>query len=132
MKQINLFGQEFNTSQDQKKYSNKIEAPIYEPKNLKPHILELVDKEKTRRLLREIDNSNLSIEEKTFLTDAARRHNVFNYEKIADYYAHSSKEMQNLMERSALVIIDFEQAIQLGYVKLCEEIKSQYLEDYGE
>ena len=131
MKQINLFGQEFNTSQDQKKYSNKIGAPIYEPKNLKPHILELVDKEKTRRLLREIDNSNLSIEEKTFLTDAARRHNVFNYEKIADYYSHSSKEMQNLMERSALVIIDFEQAIELGYVKVCEEIKSQYLEDYG-
>ena len=131
MKQINLFGQEFNTSQDNKKYSNKIGAPIYEPKNSKPHILELVDKEKTRRLLREIDNSNLPIEEKTFLTDAARRHNVFNYEKIADYYAHSSKEMQNLMERSALVIIDFEQAIELGYVKVCEEIKSQYLEDYG-
>ena len=132
MKQINLFGQEFNTNQENKKYSNKIGAPIYEPKNAKPHILELVDKEKTRRLLREIDNSNLSIEEKTFLTDAARRHNVFNYEKIADYYAHSSKEMQNLMERSALVIIDFEQAIELGYVKVCEEIKSQYLTEYSE
>ncbi len=36
------------------------------------------------------------------------------------------------MERSALVIIDFEKAIQLGYVKLCDDIKSQYLEDYGE
>jgi hypothetical protein len=64
--------------------------------------------------------------------DAARRHNVFNYEKIADYYAHSSKEMQELMERSGLVIIDFEKAIQNGYVKLCDEIRKQYLEEYGE
>jgi hypothetical protein len=127
-----MFGNEFKQDEGEKKYSSKIEAPIYEPKNAKPYILELVDKQKTHRLMREIDNSNLSIEEKTFLIDAARRHNVFNYEKIADYYAHSSKEMQNLMERSALVIIDFEKAIQLGYVKLCDEIRTQYLEEYGE
>jgi len=132
MKQINMFGNEFKQDEGEKKYSSKIEAPIYEPKNAKPYILELVDKQKTHRLMREIDNSSLSIEEKTFLMDAARRHNVFNYEKIADYYAHSSKEMQNLMERSALVIIDFEKAIQLGYVKLCDEIRTQYLEEYGE
>ena len=56
----------------------------------------------------------------------------WNDEKIADYYAHSSKEMQMLMEKSALVIIDFEKAIQLGYVKLSEEIKNQYLQEYGE
>lgn len=132
MKQINMFGNEFKQDEGEKKYSSKIEAPIYEPKNAKPYILELVDKQKTHRLMREIDNSSLSIEEKTFLMDAARRHNVFNYEKIADYYAHSSPEMQNLMERSALVIIDFEKAIQLGYVKLCDEIRTQYLEEYGE
>jgi hypothetical protein len=132
MKQYNLFGQEFKPDQEGKKYTSKIEAPIYEPKNIKPHILELCDKSKTQRLLREIDQSNLSIEEKMFLIDAARRHNVFNYEKIADYYAHSSKEMQILMERSALVIIDFEKAIELGYIKLCNNIKQQYLEEYGE
>lgn len=132
MKQINLFGQEFAPNKDELKYSSKIEAPIYEPKNTKPHILELYDKSKTHRLIREIESSSLSIEEKMFLIDAARRHNVFNYEKIADYYAHSNKEMQYLMERSALVIIDFEKAIQYGYVKLCDEIKKQYLEEYGE
>jgi hypothetical protein len=132
MKQVNLFGQDFAPNQDDQKYSLKIEAPVYEPKNAKPHIIELCNKEKTHRLIREIDASSLTIEEKTFLIDAARRHNVFNYEKIADYYAHSSKEMQQLMEKSALVIIDFEKAIQLGYVKLCDEIRTQYLEEYGE
>ena len=83
-------------------------------------------------MIREIEKSSIDYDEKTFLIDAARRHNVFHYEKIADYYAHSSKEMQNLMEKSALVIIDFEKAIQLGYVKLSEEIKNQYLQEYGE
>jgi hypothetical protein len=127
MKQYNIFGK---PDEEEKKYSTKIEAPIYEPKNTKPHIMELCDKSKTHRLINEIDKSNLSFEEKNFLIDSARRHSVFNYEKIADYYAHSSKEMQQLMERSGLVIIDFEKAIQYGYVKLCEDIKNQYLEEY--
>lgn len=132
MKQTNLFGQEFAPNKDEEKYSSKIDAPVYEPKNKKPHLLELCDKSKTHRLIKEINESNLSYEEKMFLIDAARRHNVFNYEKIADYYAHSTKEMQHLMEKSALVIIDFEDAINYGYVKLCEEIKKQYLQEYGE
>jgi hypothetical protein len=132
MKQINLFGQQFAPNQEEQKYSSKIEAPIYEPKNEKPHILELCDKSKTHRIINEIEKSSLSNDEKFFLIDAARRHNVFNYEKIADYYAHSSKEMQTLMERSGLVIIDFDKAIEYGYVKLCDEIRKQYLEEYGE
>ena len=117
---------------EKQKYSSKIEAPVYEPKNTKPHLLELLNKEKSNRLIREIKDSNVSEDEKKFLIEAARRHNVFNYEKIADYYAHSNSEMQHLMERSGLVIIDFNKAIEYGYVKLCEEIRNQYLEEYGE
>jgi hypothetical protein len=132
MKQINLFGDEFSTKKDEKKYSSKIESPIYKPREQKPHILELYDKMKTQRMIVEIEKSNVSIEEKIFLIEAAKRHTVFNYEKIADYYANASKEMQQLMERSALVIIDFEKAIEYGYVKMCEEIRKQYLEEYGE
>jgi hypothetical protein len=132
MKQTNLFGQEFAPNQDEQKYSSKIEAPIYEPKNKQPHLLELCDKSKTHRLMKEIEASNLPYDEKMFLMDASRRHMVFNYEKIADYYAHATPEMQHLMERSGLVIIDFEKAIQYGYVKLCDEIRKQYLEEYGE
>ena len=131
MKQINMFGNEFS-QEEEKKYTTKIETPIYEPKNQKPHLLELIDKSKTQRLIRKIENSKLSNEEKNFLIDSAKRHNVFNYEKIADYYSHSNKETQELMEESALVIIDFEKAIQLGYIRLSDEIKNQYLEEYGE
>ncbi len=61
---------------------------------------------------------------------AAYRHAVFNYEMAADYYAHATPEMQRLMERSALVIIDFDAAIENGFVRLCEDIKTQFMEEY--
>jgi len=113
-------------------YTDKIEAPIYEPKNIKPHILQLCDKTKSKKLIKDILNSNVTNEEKEFLIDAATRLNVFNYECIADYYAHSNSEMQNLMESMALVIIDFDKAIELGFVQLSEDIRTQYLEYYDE
>ena len=128
MKQLCMFGVE--DKQDQK-YSTKIEAPVYEPKNAKPHILTLCDDSKTKALLREIEESSLSNEEKAFLAKAAQRHSVFHYERIADYYAHSGQEMQLLMEKSALVIIDFNAAIENGFVKLCDDIRQQYLEEHA-
>jgi len=44
MKQVNLFGNEFKEDESEKKYSTKIETPIYDPKNAKPHVLELCNK----------------------------------------------------------------------------------------
>ena len=129
MKQTNLFGQEFETKLETK-YTSKIKAPVYEPKNKNPHPFELFNNSKSQRLISEIQQSNVSDEEKKFLIEAAKRHTVFNYSKIADYYAHSSKEMQSLMERSALIIIDFEKAIQYGFVKLNQDITQQFLSDY--
>jgi hypothetical protein len=114
-----------------KKYSKKIEAPVYEPKHEKPHLITLCDSTKVHRLIREIDASGLPEDEKAFLRAAAWRHAVFHYERIADYYAHASPEMQRLMEESALVIIDFDAAIERGFVKLCDDIREQYLEEYN-
>jgi hypothetical protein len=82
MKQINMFGNEFQEDESEKKYSSKIEAPIYEPKNKQPHILELYNSAKTNRLIREINNSNVKDYEKIFLIEAAKRHTIFNYENI--------------------------------------------------
>jgi len=130
MKQYNLFGDEIKEGIDNK-YTSKIKAPIYEPKNKCPYILELLDDSKTKRLITEINNSTVTDEEKKFLIEAAKRHNVFNYTKIADYYAHATKEMQHLMEHSVLIIIDFDKAIEYGYIKLADEIANQYSEHYG-
>ncbi len=99
-------------------YSQKIEAPIYEPKGEKPAVSELFDTEKTEALISEIEAAELPEEIAGFLKAAAERHTVFNFRNIAEFYAHADSKVQSLMERSALVIIDFNQAIESGYVKL--------------
>jgi len=113
-------------------YSKNIEAPIYTPNDEKPEIGELFDETKTAQLLKNIDLSVLPEDEKNFLRIAANRHTVLNYKKIADYYAHSGKEIQQLMEESALIIIDFKKAIELGYVRLSEEIIDQFRVEHGD
>ena len=110
------------------KYSRAITIPQYEIKGEKPLIPELYNNKKVVELLNHIKNSNVSEEEKKFLTIAAYRHYVFNYSKIAEYYASASKEMQELMEESALVIIDIDDAIKNGYVKYSKRIQ-QIIED---
>lgn len=116
-----------NNSQE---YSCKIEAPIYEPKNKKPKINELIKKDKAEFLINKIEKSDLDEDEKEFLIQAAYRHVVFNYQLIADFYANSREEVQELMEDSALIIIDFKKAIKNGYTSLSEEIIKQYTKDY--
>ena len=114
----------FNTSENkEKKYSTKVSIPQYLPNDRKPNVSSLYDYEKYSKLLYEINNSNVSEEEKNFLRLAATRHIVFDYSLIADYYANSDKELQELMEHSGLVIIDLDDAIANGYVKLSEKIK---------
>lgn len=104
-------------------YTQKIEIPHYEITGEKPSFEEMYDREKENELISEIENSNVSEKEKEFLIEAAHRHCCFNYRNIAEYYAHASAEMQKLMEKSALVIIDYENAIANGYVELSEKIK---------
>lgn len=126
MKQFRLWDLE---DEGNKRYTTSAGSPLYVPKDRKPHILELRDNSKVQRLLQEIDASHVTPEEKLFLASAAQRHAVFNYELIADYYAHASPEMQRLMEASALVIVDIDQAIERGYVTICDNIRSLYMEE---
>lgn len=114
-----------------KTYTKKINIPHYEPSETKPDILSLYNAEKYGNLINEINMSDISDEEKVFLRLAASRHIVFNYAKIADYYAHASVEMQALMEKSALVILDVDDAIANGYVRLSSKIR-RILEQSGE
>lgn len=105
------------------KYTAKVNIPQYLPTNDKPSISELFNDIKYKQLLSNIAKANIPEEEKEFLKLAATRHIVFNYARIADYYAHSNKEVQKLMEESALVIIDINDAIANGYVKLSKNIE---------
>ena len=108
------------------KYTQNVNIPTYTPSGDKPSLEELYDDEKAMDLITTIQKSSLKEDEKQFLMAAASRHIVFNYKLIANFYAHSSKECQELMEGSALVIIDFNKAIENGFVKLTDDINEMF------
>lgn len=108
---------------EQSVYSGKTEIPLYVPTGDKPTLAEMYDTQKTDRMIGKINASGLPEDEKKFLICATYRHAKFTYSKIAEYYAHSSKEMQELMEESALVIIDYNKAIENGFVYLTKEME---------
>lgn len=105
------------------KYTMDYEAPQYKPSGKTPLIDDLVCRDKANDLINRIRASSVSDEEKSFLIAAAYRHNCFDYSKVADYYACASGEMQRLMEESALVIIDFDDAIKNGFAVLSRRIQ---------
>lgn len=113
-------------------YTTKVEIPQYEPTDTSVMLNECYDKSKYDELKDEISKAQITYDERLFLELAAARHLVFQYKKIADYYANkASPEMQRLMEKSALVIIDYDNAIANGYVKMSSNLKGQREEDYA-
>lgn len=113
-------------------YTAKVEAPIYEVTGECPAVGDLYDNARTVQLVKEIEQADIDDEVRAFLLEAAGRHTAFRYDRIAEYYAHASAPVQKLMEDSALVIIDFEKAIELGFVKLTQELCDAYLDDHSE
>ena len=103
-------------------YTNKADIPQYEITGEDYNTTDLFDSIKAHELIHEINDAQITDDEKEFLRFAAYRHIVFDYSKIAEYYAKASPEMQGLMEKSALVIIDYDNAIAEGYVKVSSKI----------
>lgn len=122
--------EEVAEAMEDNKYTMKVNIPQYEPTGEKPDISELYDTEKKDELVERIMNAEgITDAEREFLLQAANRHTVFNYRNIAEFYAQSSPEMQELMEDSALVIIDVDDAIAKGYAKLSEDIADMMEDD---
>lgn len=104
------------------KYTLKVKIPQYEITGECPEISDMLDSSKADELIQEVEATDIPEEIRKFLIQAARRHNVFNYRNIAEYYAHAEPEVQKLFEKSALVIIDVNDAIANGYVQLATDI----------
>lgn len=115
-------------------YSWKAAAPIYTPRGTPPDVTDLYDRSRTEALLAEINELNdahdLNPELVDLLRFAAERHTVFRYDRIADYYPHATAAEQRLIEASALVIIDYEQAIERGFVTLERELTETFEDDW--
>ena len=131
------FSFDFDTEDDKPKdtdgfYTDAINLPQYEPEGECPDITELTDVEKYNELCQKIEESELDDDIKHFLFLAAARHIGFNYKVIANFYAHQPKEIQELMEDSALVLIDINDAIRNGYAELSERLDEIEEIDDGE
>ena len=103
-------------------YTAVVEVPRYEVTGERPAIAELRDETRADALRASIESAGLDPELEAFLLAAAARHTVFEYGKIAEFYAHAEPAVQRLMEDSALVIVDFDDAIRNGYVRFMETI----------
>ena len=114
-------------------YTRRVQSPIYVTTGEQPAAHELYDTTRLKSLLEKIE-SEKGIDDQTreFLRHAAYRHVRFDFGSIAEFYAHVEAPIQRLMEDSALVVVDFERAIEQGFVRLSEEVQQQYMKDYAE
>lgn len=97
------------------KYTKKISIPQYVPSGKPVGIADLLKTDKyvilKKEIMEKFNAGLITKEEANFLVLAATRHILFKYARIADYYSVATEEMQRLMERSALVLLDLEDAV---------------------
>jgi len=101
------------------KYMSFAQIPIYEPSGKNWSAGDLAGVERYNELIREINQFSSVCDDAEiieFLMMAATRFIEFNYSRIADFYANASPELKDIMERLALVIIDYNKAIENGFV----------------
>lgn len=115
------------------KYSRAIESPTYEIRGERPDVAELAETGKADQISKRIrETPGLTDEVRRFLLLAATRHVRFDFEQIAEFYAHATPEVQRLMEDQALVIIDIKSAIEKGYTQFSEEVARFIQQDHPE
>ena len=122
---MSLFGFELSDGgAKENPYTGKVQIPQYEVQGENVEVDDLCDDRKQQELVEEIISTpGLTDEEREFLVKASMRHLVFDYRNIAEYYAKASIPAQRLMEKSALVIIDYADAIANGYVKVSKRLR---------
>ena len=103
-------------------YTQDINIPQYQIVGERPTVDELTDETKADQLRVEIMSADVPEDVRDFLLAAANRHVVFNYRKIAEFYPHASADVQRLMEASALVIIDLDNAIRNGFANFTSRV----------
>jgi hypothetical protein len=101
-------------------YTKIANLPQYQPTlEHPPPVGALVDLSKAEALAQEVRDAMLPDDTLTaYLIYAAYRHARFDYRAAAEFYAHAPAEVQHLMERSALVIVDPMNAIRDGFLRL--------------
>lgn len=118
-----------NEGETESKYTQKITVPTYEIKGEKPTYKEMINTDKADELISLIKSKGFDSELEDFLIKTASRLYEFRYDNIAEFYAHQDKDVQEVMEKLALVIIDFNDAVKNGYIKLNKFIENVFLQE---
>ena len=119
--ELQEWGVDFDKKPNGAGYSHKVESPIYEPSEICPSVDMIYSDKRYTELLERIE----AVKDKRlrkFLTLAAARFVVIDFELVADFYAFQDAEIQELFEDLALVIPDFGNAIENGFVRLNSEL----------
>lgn len=106
-------------------YTGKTEGLIYEPADEKPEAFEMYDLSETQSLQRELNKLNIGIELKEMLEAAAYRFAVFDYSKIADYYANSTDQEKKAIELLEMVIVDRGGKIEKAATKFVDDSEKE-------
>jgi hypothetical protein len=117
--------------EDEDYYTQKITPIVYEPKSGKPDVSELYDMTHAKDLIEQINKQEIDENEKEFLIISAYRHIVFDYAKIAEFYANSDNDVKGLIEDSALILVDSKKAIEQGFLQLTEDLTKTMVNDYA-
>lgn len=116
---------------DDTQYTTKIETPIYEPIGIDINLKDCCNTEKAQSYIDEILKLNIKDKElKEFLINSATRLYEFNFKNIAEYYSNlKDKEIKDMFEKLALVIIDYNKAIENGYIECVRQLTNLFYEE---
>lgn len=103
---------------------------LYEPRDFKPEIKELMDLQEYNKKIAYIESLQLDNDFKEFLKLSATRFIFFQFDKIADYFANSNKDIQEAMKELILVILDYNECIEKNLLNLDQAIRGFVNEKY--
>ena len=99
-----------------------IELPFYEPSEIKPNTSELANIDKTKILVKKINELNIDDDLKEILNIRASFFTDFNFQKIADFYYKENEEVKEIFKQLGLVILAPKDAIENGFIELQENL----------
>ena len=91
-----------------------VSIPYYTPSDVKPSEEALWSSEDYKNLLDDIEKTKCAESLKEMLKARAAFFVDFDFQKIADYYAHSDEKTQELMKKLGLVIVIPKEAYDMG------------------
>ena len=97
-----------------------IQLPFYIPAETEPTINQLANLDKTNELIDKINSLDINEDLKDLLKIRASFFTDFNFQKIADFYAKQTKEIQDIFKDLGMIILAPKEALEKGFIELSD------------